>query len=147
MSARKARPLAFEVWFTPVGRDDYNDLRADLGAEVDAAVAELERRGCAAAGYRLAGADSDVGRICVVHLSRDWRLVLGFPAEDEVAVLLVGRHLRGARSVYERLYRLLGVEAPTEERSKPPCCSDGAPPVAQALISRIVENAKRLRRG
>ncbi|MBA3891857.1 MAG: hypothetical protein H0X64_15150 [Gemmatimonadaceae bacterium] len=53
-------------------------------------------------------------------------------------MLLIGRHLRGARSVYERLYRLLGVNAPTEERSKPPCCQDGEPPVA---------NAKRLRRG
>jgi hypothetical protein len=70
---------AFDVWFTPTGRQDYRDLRADLQREVDAAVARLERHGCAAADYRLAGSDSDIGRICVVHLQRDWRLILGFP--------------------------------------------------------------------
>jgi hypothetical protein len=110
-------------------------------------VAALERRGCAAAHYRLAGPNSDIGRVCVVHLSRDWRLILGFPAKHEVAVLLIGRHLRGARNVYARLYRLLGVHAPTEERNKPPCCTDGEPPVDAALVQRIVTNAKRLRRG
>lgn len=62
-------------------------------------------------------------------------------------MLLVGRHLRDARSVYERLYRLLGISAPTEERDKPPCSQDGEPPVAPELVSRIVANAKRLRRG
>jgi plasmid maintenance system killer protein len=147
VNAGKTGTPAFDVWFTPVGREDYNDLRADLRREVDSAVAALERRGCAAAHYRLAGANSDVGRICVIHLSREWRIILGFPAENEVAVLLIGRHLRGARSVYERLYRLLGVKAPTEERSKPPCCQDDEPPVAAELVSGIVANAKRLRRG
>lgn len=64
MNAGKTGTPAFDVWFTPVGREDYNDLRADLRREVDSAVAALERRGCAAAHYRLAGANSDVGRIC-----------------------------------------------------------------------------------
>jgi hypothetical protein len=138
--------MTFDVWFTPIGRVDYNDLRADVRREVDAAVARLERRGCAAADYRLAGADSDLGRICVIRLMRDWRLILGFPASREVTVLLIGRHLRGARSIYQRLYRLLGVSEPTEERNRPPCCEDGKPPVDGALVDRIVTNAKRLRR-
>lgn len=147
MNARKTGTSAFDVWFTPGGREDYNELRADLRREVDSAVAALEAAGCAAAQYRLAGADSDVGRVCVIHLSRDWRLILGFPAADEVAVLLIGRHLRDARNVYARLYRLLRVDAPTEERKKPPCCTDDQPPVDAALVRRIVRNAKRLRRG
>jgi hypothetical protein len=138
---------AFEVWSTPVGHADYNNLRADIRREVDVAIKALERRGCTAADYRLAGSESDLGRICVIQLSRDWRLILGFPAADEVAVLLIGRHLRAARSVYERLYRLLGVDAPTEERKKPACCTDGEPPTSPQLLERIVENAKALRRG
>ncbi len=88
----------FDVWYTPIGRADYNDLRADLKREVEDAVAALRRRGCAAAHYRLAGTETDVGRICVLHLARNWRVILGFPAPDEVTVLLVGRHLRGARA-------------------------------------------------
>jgi hypothetical protein len=147
VNAPKTGTPAFDVWFTPVGREDYSNVRADIRRDVDSAVATLERRGCAAADYRLAGADSDMGRVCVNHLSRDWRLILGFPADDEVAVLLIGRHLRGARSVYARLYRLLGVDAPSEERKKPPCCTDDQPPVDAALVQRIVTNAKRLRRG
>lgn len=89
MNARKTGTPAFDVWFTPVGREDHHNLRTDIRREVDAAVAALERRGCAAAHYRLAGADSDIGRVCVVHPSRDWRLILGFRAEHEVAVLLI----------------------------------------------------------
>lgn len=138
--------MSFDVWFTPIGREDYNDLRADVRREVDAAVTRLERRGCAAADYRLAGADSDLGRICAMHLMRDWRLILGFPSNSEVTVLLIGRHLRGARDIYARLYRLIGVSEPTEERTKPPCCEDREPPVDRALVDRIVTNAKRLRR-
>lgn len=44
-------------------------------------------------------------------------------------------------------HRVLGVYAPTEERNKPPCCTDGEPPVDAALVQRIVTDAKRLRRG
>jgi plasmid maintenance system killer protein len=147
VSARKGGGAPFDVWFTPVGREDYSHLRADLRRQVDAVAAALASSGCAAADYRLAGTDSDVGRICVVHLSRDWRLILGFPADNEVAVLLIGRHLRGARSIYDRLYRLLGVNEPPDERSKPPCCEDGVSPVDRDLVQRVVDNAKRLRRG
>lgn len=146
MSAGNATP-AFEVSFTPIGRADYHDLRADLKRDVDDAIAALERGGCAAAHYRLAGSGSDVGHICVIHLLRDWRLILAFPSANEVVVLLVGRHLRGARSVYERLYRIAGADAPAGERDKPPCCEDGNPPVNPELVSRIVASAKRLRRG
>ncbi len=120
------------------------NLRADLRSEVDTATAALGKRGCAAANYRLAGSQSDVGRICVVKLSRDRRLILGFSADNEVAVLLIEQHLRGARSVYQRLYRLLGVSEPPDERNKPPCCENGMPPVDSDLVQRIIANAKRL---
>lgn len=136
----------FDVWYTPIGRADYNDLRADLKRQVSDAVCALQIHGCSAAHYRLAGTETDVGRICVVRLARDWRIILGFPAPEEVTVLLVGRHLRGARGIYQRLYVLLGVAEPPQERDKPPCCEDGEPPVDMELVERIVANAKRLRR-
>lgn len=137
----------FDVWYTPTGREDYNNLRADIRSQVDAAQAALERRGCAAADYRLSGEHDDLGRHCVVHLDRDWRVILGFPASNEVVVLLIGQHLRGARNIYARLYRLLDVFSPPDERKKPPCCGKGGePPVAPEIIDRIVVNAKRLRR-
>jgi hypothetical protein len=146
VNGRRGGEPVFDVWFTPIGREDYGGLRADLQRHVDAAVVGLGREGCAAAHYRLAGAERDVGRICVMHLLHTWRLVLGFPSATEVAVLLIGRHLRGPRSIYQRLYRVLGVEEPTEERDKPPCRDDGASSVAAELVDRIVANAKRLRR-
>lgn len=142
----KPNAANFDVWFTPIGRADYHELRADVKREVDEAVAALQRSGCAAAHYRLAGTAADVGHVCVVHLARDWRMILGFPAPHEVTVLLVGRHLRGARSIYHRLYRLLDVTDPTEERDKPPCCEEGDPPLDARLVERVVANARRLRR-
>lgn len=137
----------FEVWFTPIGREDYTELRADIRSQVDAAKAALEQRGCAAADYRLSGEHDELGHICVVHLARDWRVILGFPAPSEVTILLIGRHLRGARSIYRRLYRLLDVSEPPDERKKPPCCGEGGePPVDAELVERIVAIAKRMRR-
>jgi hypothetical protein len=51
----------------------------------------LERRGCKAADYHLEG--DEVERFCVVNLGRDWRMIVAFPEGDEVAVILVGRHI------------------------------------------------------
>lgn len=61
--------------------------------------------------------------------------------------MLIGRHLRGARSVYARLYRLLEIDEPPDERKKPPCCDDGGvAPRDPEVVDRIVAAAKRLRR-
>jgi hypothetical protein len=82
-----------------------------------------------------------------MHLDRDWRVIVGFPASNEVTILLIGRHLRDARSIYARLYRLLEVTEPPDERKKPPCCGEGdQPPVDAELVNRVIATAKRLRR-
>lgn len=93
----------------------------------------LARHGCKAANYRLSG--HPVDHLCVVTLGRDFRMIIGFPAPGEVAVLLIGRHVNSpSTNVYERLYRLLGAENPGEPRNKPPCCEDGNSTVDQHLV-------------
>lgn len=44
---------------------------------------ELEHQGCAAAGYRLTGEMLD--HICCRHLSRDARMLIMWPVEEEAA--------------------------------------------------------------
>lgn len=137
----------FDVWFTPIGEEDRRDLRGDVRAQVERARADLERRGCAAAHYRLSGEREDFGHICSVHLMRDWRMLVGFPEPDEVCVLIVGRHTRGPSSVYRRLYLLLGVDEPVGERNKPPCCQPaGESPIDAELVARLIAAAKGQRR-
>lgn len=139
--------MAFRVRATPTAKRDIDGLSGKAKEAFWRKHAELEREGCAAADYRLVGAVAD--RICSVHLYGNWRALVGFPADDEVAVLIVARHdaSRAASDVYRRLYRQLGVGYPSETRAKPPCCEeDGAPPVDLALVDRFVEGAKRLRR-
>jgi hypothetical protein len=108
---------------------------------------ELERHGCAAADYRLSGAD--VEHICIVGLPRRHRMVIAFPAEDEVTILLVGPHdeTNPEVNVYTRLYESLDIEAPTDERRKPSCCADGRPPINGKLVDNFLERSKKLRLG
>ncbi len=73
-------------------------------------------------------------------------MVLLFPAEDEVAVLLVGPHDRENPDldVYRRLYEALGVEVPDDEHRRPACCEDGLPPVDPELLERLIDRTKEL---
>jgi hypothetical protein len=75
-------------------------------------------------------------------------MVVAFPAEDEVAVLLVGPHkeLDPEVNVCTRLYEALGIGVPPDERRKPPCCEDVRPPVDAELVDRFIEGSQRLRR-
>jgi hypothetical protein len=145
-ASRSGRP-PFEVWRTPIGEQDYRKLRADVKRAVEAKEKALEREGCAAADYRLSGELAD--RFCSLHLMRDWRMVIGFPSPSEVAVLVIGRHVRGSRlDVYGRLYRGLGIGVPSTQRKKPPCCDETeTAPVDTDAVERIVAGTKRLARG
>jgi hypothetical protein len=80
---------------------------------------------------------------------RDWRMIVGFPAPGEVAVLLVGRHIRGSqRDLYERFYSGLGISVPSVQRKKPPCCEEtGIAPVDAEAVQRIAAGTKALARG
>lgn len=131
----------------PIAQHDIARLHTDIRAEVERAERSLRRRGCAAAGYRLSGPDApQIARLCCIHLSRDYRMIVGFPGRREVAVLLVGRHLRSpALNIFDRLYRSLGINSPRGERKKPPCChGDGSPPVDAELIEKTAKKLKRL---
>jgi hypothetical protein len=88
---------------------------------------ELAARGCGAGDYRLTG--TGVDHLCCTHLRRvtgNWRVIFGFSAKDEIAILRIGRHdQRKGRNVYEDMYGALGLPAPPKgRRQKPPCCGD-----------------------
>jgi len=134
----------FDVWLTREAAEDVKALRGAQARAVKQARAELQRIGCRAAHYRLSGAD--VEHFCVLKLRDNFRMVLLFPADDEVAVLLVGPHEREnpGLDVYRRLYEALGVEVPDDEHRRPACCEDGQPPVDPKLLERLLDRTKEL---
>jgi len=75
-------------------------------------------------------------------------MLLFFPGPKEVAILLVGPHERENPEIdaYRRLYELLGVDVPEDERRRPPCCDDNRPPVDADLLERITARTKELAR-
>ncbi|MDP9385534.1 MAG: hypothetical protein M3P50_09925 [Actinomycetota bacterium] len=88
---------------------------------------DLAARGCEAGDYRLTG--TGVDHLCCTHLKRvtgNWRVIFGFAAEYEIAILRIGRHdERRGRDVYEEIYGALGLGAPPGgPRTKPPCCDE-----------------------
>lgn len=89
---------------------------------------DLGARGCAAADYRLSG-PGEWPRHCVKILPWGWKLVMDFPAQDEVRVLILEPHDNHS-DPYSTLARILGVErAPGLDSGKPPCCDpEGLPP-------------------
>lgn len=137
------------MWPTPVGDRMLRGLQGEIRARAKTAMDELERRGCKAADWRLEGGQLE--RFCVIDLGRDWRMVVAFPEPDEIAVLLVGRHIdrRPEIDVYRRLYANLGIELPTtnERIGHPPCCEDnGQAPVDRDLVDGFIERERELRR-
>ncbi|MGO9247672.1 MAG: hypothetical protein ACLQQB_09850 [Solirubrobacteraceae bacterium] len=139
--------MSFDVWWTPAGAASAKKLDKPIADAVDRVESELERVGCAVASYRLTG--EILEHICVVHLPYDYRMLVAFPSDQEVSILLVGRHVRSpALDVYARLYRALDLQPPPEERTKPPCCDaeNDEPPVDGELVDRFRDGVKRLRR-
>lgn len=143
MSGPRATP--FDLWPTPIGAEDLARLRGPIRRAADRKLHELKRSGCKAAQYRLTGAE--VESICVVVLPHNHRLLICFPAENEVAVLLAGPHdeTNPGADVYTRLYRSLDIEVPGGERRKPTCC-DGPPPVDAELPERFIAGSKHFQR-
>jgi hypothetical protein len=139
--------VSFDVWWTPAGAASAKKLDKPIVDAVDRVEGELKRVGCAAASYRLTG--EILERICVVRLPYDYRMLVAFPSEREVSILLVGRHVRNpVLDVYARLYRALALQMPSGERTKPPCCDaeKDEPPVDGELVDRFQDGVKRLRR-
>ena len=144
MSGPKGSEPPFDVWLTREAAEDIKALRGAQARAVKQARAELQRIGCQAAHYRLSGAG--VEHLCVLRLRDNFRMVLLFPTEDEVAVLRVGPHERENPDldVYRRLYEALGVEVPDDEHRRPACCEDGQPPVDPESLERLIDRTREL---
>lgn len=96
-------------------------------AALDLAVDDIRRRGCAAAGVRLAGVS--VSSVCRLDLYGTWRLLTCFESPQRCILLLVAEHSR-SENPYRLLYEVLGIAAPDEPRTKPACCdAAGQPPI------------------
>lgn len=106
-------------------------------------------RGCAAAGYRLAGERLD--HMCARHLYGTDRMITVWLDDDHAVVVAIGPHDGSAVDVYKLLLDALGADVPEAEREKPPCCDDeGKPPAdhdtAETIADSIDNLARRRRR-
>jgi hypothetical protein len=158
VSGRNAGRARFDVWPTQVAAQDLGLLRSSVEEAALQAIKEFERNGCLAADHRLEG-PAPVERICVRRLPRNYRMLVAFPSQEEVVILLTGprqsRRPRKARSressfsqldVYERLYKSIGLDVPVERGRKPLCCDDGRAPVDPQLVDRFIERSRQLAR-
>lgn len=139
--------MSFRVSITPTGQRSVRALRGKARKSFDAAVERLASEGCKAGDYRLSG--EGIEHICSVQLYGRHRVLICFPDDESIVVLLVGEHLRDdpELDVYRSLYRLLELPEPPVERTKPPCCDDtGEAPVGPELLDRFREGADRLHR-
>jgi hypothetical protein len=129
---------------TQLAREQIASMRGKAKASLVLAVDDIRRRGCAAAGVRLAG--EQLSAVCRLDLYGAWRLLTTFEAPDRCILLLVAEHTRSANP-YQLLYDALGLDEPEEPRSKPACCdSEGHPPVAPDLVERFERGLRDLAR-
>lgn len=120
-------------------------MRGKAKASLLLAIDDIRRRGCHAAGVRLAG--SDLSAICRLDLYGAWRLLTVFDAPDRCILLLVAEHTRTANP-YRLLYHALGISEPKEPRTKPTCCdAEGHPPIDPDLAARFEQGLRQLAPG
>jgi hypothetical protein len=68
-----------------------------------------------------------------------WRIVVCFPADDEVVVVKIAPH-NDANDPYAEIAGDLGLAAHIGPKTKPPCCDGvGLPPVAPDLVEQLEE--------
>jgi hypothetical protein len=142
--------MVAEVLATPRAEQQVDGLSRRNARVFDRFLNELAGGGCRALAYRLSG-EEPVDHLCVRHLSGSLRVVVAFETPQRAWILLVGPHddQDPVLNVYAELYRLLGVEPPSDAgRSKPPCCGEpeGLPPVLGDAMADILGRAAKLRR-
>ncbi|HEV2377009.1 MAG TPA: hypothetical protein VGS19_33210 [Streptosporangiaceae bacterium] len=117
-------------------------MRGKPKAALILAVDDIRRRGCAAAGVRLAG--QQFSAICRLDLYGAWRLLTVFESPDRCVVPCVAEHTR-TTNPYQLVYDALGLEAPEEPRTKPTCCdAEGRPPIEPDLAARFEDGLRHL---
>lgn len=111
-----------------------------------------EGRGRAFA-YRVSGPLA--GKVCGVHLKNNYRLAFTMrPAEEEgddgvVEILYVGPRDTRDRSqdIWTIVHELFGVENPTADHLRPPCCEDDRPEIDEAEVEEFMNNLRHFLRG
>jgi hypothetical protein len=107
----------FEVYSTRVADAQLRELRGEVRRRAKDAMDNLERRGCAAADWRLEG----------------WR-------SSGIASLTSGVYRRLYASIG------IDQPTAAERVGHPPCCPTGEPPVDPEVLERFVERTRELRR-
>jgi hypothetical protein len=133
---------------TPRARQQVGMLRARDRKAYDQFLVALRARGCGSLHYRLTGGEV-LERLCVVHLTGQLRIVVGFESAKAATILLVGQHSDDPfLDVYTQLYALADLdEIPTAPRRKPPCCDDddGFPPlIGTETLDDLVQRAQQV---
>lgn len=139
MAAKRKRPQGKKPKFTVTrGAGAVGDLKTvptNLRPALTQIVERLGREGCRAAGYALSG-EPPWPHLCAVHFD-GWRVIVAFPAADEVAIVKVAPHDQ-ANDPYREIADELRVPVSTDERTKPPCCDpQGEPPVDAAVVEQL----------
>jgi len=114
-SGRRGATLTVSTIPTKLARQQIAALRGKTKASFLLAVEDIRRRGCAAAGVRLAG--EALSGICRLDLYGASRLLTVFEAPDRCVLLLVAEHTRSANP-YRLLYAALGIDEPKEPRDQ-----------------------------
>jgi hypothetical protein len=141
-SGRRGATLTVSTVPTKQARQQIAALRGKAKASFLLAVQDIRRRGCAAAGVRLAG--EALSGICRLDLYGAWRLLTVFEAPDRCVLLLVAEHTRSANP-YRLLYAALGIDEPKEPRTKPSCCdAEEQPPIDPDILERFERGLRDL---
>jgi hypothetical protein len=132
---RRGATLTVSTIPTKLARQQIAALRGKAKASFLIAVEDIRRRGCAAAGVRLAG--ETLSGVCRLDLYGAWRLLTVFEDQNRCVLLMVAEHTRVANP-YHLLYSALDIAEPAEPRTKPSCCdTEGQPPSAPNLVKRF----------
>src|SRR5262249_31338171 len=117
----------FTLRATPAAAAAIDRLRGRARKSYATFEAELRKRGCGVAGYRLLGAeDGAYSEFCCKQLIDDLRVISTFKPVTAI-VVAVGRN--EGRAFYAELSKTLGIGAVGQGRKeKPACCGKGGWP-------------------
>jgi hypothetical protein len=134
----------FTLSFVGSAFEDAKQVPVKMRAQLTSILERLSKEGCRAAAYALSG-PPPWPHLCAVHFD-GWRVVVAFPADDEVTIVKIAKHDPDT-DPYRELAGELELPISTAERTKPPCCDpDGEPPVNPQLVEDVSAAFKALTR-
>jgi hypothetical protein len=132
---KTTKPPKFTLTRVGSALDDAKQVPVVLRAKLTAILERLAREGCRAADYALSG-PPPWPHLCAVHFD-GWRVVVAFPAEDEVAIMKIAPH-DPSSDPYREIADELQIPVSAEPRTRPPCCHpDGEPPVDPDIVTTV----------